>query len=84
MSKKMTKIFKSYEDFLNRPDKNVNGVSPEFSEKNPDWEEDNATNKGCWNCYSCKSCESCYSCKSCKSCYFCNFCYYNTKYLMEE
>ena len=77
-----TEISKSYEDFLNRPDKNVNGVSPEFAKKNPDWEEDNATNTGCWNCKSCDSCyfcKSCYSCNSCDSCKSCKSYYYDIK-----
>ena len=74
-----TEIFEAYENFLNRSDRKVNGVSPEFAEKNPDYAKDNATNTGCWNCESCCSCKSCNSCKyceSCESCYSCYFCYF--------
>ena len=66
-----TKIFKSYEDFLNRADKEVNGVSEDFAAKHPDYEKQNDTNIGCWNCYDCHYCEFCEYCESCqfsKSC----------------
>ena len=48
-----TEIFETYEDFLKREDKKVNGVSAAFAENNPNWEEDNKTNIGCWNCSDC-------------------------------
>lgn len=53
-----TEIFKSYLEFLRREDKTVNGVSPEFAEKHPDYEKQNATNKGCWDCSRCSGCSS--------------------------
>ena len=39
-----TQIFKSYEDFLNRADKSLNGVSEDFAAAHPDFEKDNETN----------------------------------------
>jgi len=42
----ITKIFKDYSDFLNREDKDVNGVDAEFAELYPDYEKENLTNKG--------------------------------------
>ena len=77
-----TKIFKSYEDFLNREDRSINGVSKDFAAKHPDFKKQNETNTGCWNCHSCyycfdcNSCDSCYSCKSCNDCELCNFCHW--------
>ena len=59
-----TKIYKSYEDFMKREDKNINGVSEDFAAKYPDFETQNQSRKGCWNCY---KCELCYFCESCKS-----------------
>lgn len=53
----MTQIFQSYSEFLNREDQTINGVSPQFAERVPDFEKQNETNKGCWNCVSCVRCE---------------------------
>ncbi len=36
-----TQIFKSYEDFLMREDKSINGVSENFAAKHPDFEKKN-------------------------------------------
>ena len=63
-----TQIFNSYSEFLKRKDKSVNGVSTEFAESNPNWEEMNETNKGCYNCTNCDSCYNCANCYNCKSC----------------
>jgi len=60
-----TQIFKTYQDFINRKDKKINGVSVVFSEDNPDFIEQNKTNKGCWNC------SGCYDCSDCSGCYDC-------------
>ena len=46
----MTQIFDSFSAFINRIDKTVNGVDADFVYANPDWEETNETNKGCWRC----------------------------------
>ena len=54
-----TEIFESYRAFLQREDKSVNGVSPRFAERFPNYAEMNETNTGCWNCYDCKYCKNC-------------------------
>jgi hypothetical protein len=91
MSFIMTQIFTSYEEFLQRDNKAVNGVSPQFAAAHPGWEKDNATNEGCWNCRFCAECTacidclactlcvdcvSCNNCLSCSSCSFCSACRY--------
>ena len=60
-----TQIFATYGDFLKREDKAVNGVSPEFAKSNPDYEEQQETNQGCWNCVYCKDCKDCKNCVGC-------------------
>ena len=71
-----TEIFKDYKAFINRNliDKDVNGVSPEFAEKNPNYINDNATNKGCWECVGCTHCTACYQCNYCQDCTACVGC----------
>lgn len=69
-----TQIFTDYEAFLAREDKDVNGVSPEHAEAVPNWEEDNKTNKGCWDCDNCTSCELCVECRYCTDCVSCSKC----------
>jgi hypothetical protein len=61
----MTQIFNSYIDFLNREDKEINGVSKDFAELNSDFEKQNETNKGCWNCSYCSDCSYCSYCSKC-------------------
>lgn len=39
-----TKIYKSYEAFLKRKDKNTNGVSESFAAEHPDFENQNKNN----------------------------------------
>jgi hypothetical protein len=72
-----TKVFKSYEDFLNREDKTLNGVTEEFFEayKSGIYDSDN---EGCWNCKSCSDCVGCVNCRDCQSstnCINSNLCY---------
>lgn len=70
-----TVVFKTYSDFLAREDKKINGVSPEFAEKHPDYEKQNETNIGCWNCsgcYDCYDCSRCYDCSGCSGCSDCS------------
>jgi hypothetical protein len=43
-----TQIFKSYDEFLQREDKSVNGVSDEFAQRHVNYAEQNETNTGCW------------------------------------
>jgi hypothetical protein len=46
-----TRIFKTREDFEDREEsRDVNGVSPDFAEKHPNFRTDNFRNYGCWNC----------------------------------
>jgi hypothetical protein len=70
----MTQIFKNYEEFSARSDKSVNGVSEEFANLHPNWDEQNLTNKSCWNCRNCKNCENCIECISCENCIECSEC----------
>jgi len=81
--KNKTQIFKNYQEFKNRPNKDVNGVTQELVDEmvkgnpNYDYIRDNATNTGCWNCYRCRECKDCISCKfsfDCSDCTYCNSC----------
>ena len=54
-----TLIFENYLAFLNRPDADTNGVSPQFAADNPDYEKQNETNKSCWGCSDCSRCSDC-------------------------
>jgi hypothetical protein len=69
-----TLIFNSYNEFLKRPDKLINGVSQDFANENPKYEAMNETNKACWNCSSCYDCSYCSSCSSCFDCSYCSSC----------
>ena len=69
-----TKIFKDYSEFLQREDKAENGVSQIFADNNPNWEAQNATNKGCWNCSGCSGCSGCFDCSDCSDCFDCSGC----------
>lgn len=53
-----TEIFADSAAFAARPDKTVNGVSPEFAAANPGWDEERG-NRGCWNCSRCSGCSGC-------------------------
>lgn len=69
-----TLIFESYSAFLDREDKEINGVSAEFAERVPNYEAQNETNKGCWNCSDCSRCSGCYGCYDCYGCSDCSDC----------
>lgn len=72
-----TRIFENYNAFINRVDKTVNGVSPEFAIFYPNWQQMNETNKGCWNCVNCTFCENCTHCHNSVKCIntiLCNGC----------
>jgi len=71
-----TKIYKSKEDFLNRKNKNGNGVSEYFAHKHPNWEEMNSSNVGCWDCSYCSDCSDCSYCYRCYDCSYCSYCSY--------
>jgi hypothetical protein len=69
-----TQIFKTYLEFSKRDNKSINGVSPKFAENHPNWEDENKTNKGCWNCSGCSGCSDCSGCSGCyhrSDCYDC-------------
>ena len=70
-----THVFNSYDDFLKRPYKSVNGVSIDFANKHPDYRKYNLTNIGCWNCVGCVRCAECTSCRYCSECTICIECY---------
>jgi hypothetical protein len=72
----ITEVFNSYEDFLAREDKTINGVSIEFSIKHPNYKDMNKTNIGCYNCNNCNNCNNCDNCYNCDYCYSCNYCNY--------
>ena len=72
-----TKIFKSYDEFLNRKDKSLNGVSEGFSKNNPNYLIQNKANVGCWNCShcdDCSHCSDCFRCSDCSDCFRCSHC----------
>jgi len=74
-----TQIFETHQEFKNREDKSVNGVSSEFAERYPNWRQTNETNEGCWNCVGCEYCTYCANCQECKSCKHCrNYCAFCT------
>ena len=68
-----TEIFASYEEFLKREDKTVNGVSSLFAKYDPDYEESNNTNEGCWECIGCSYCVNCAFCVFCSKCSDCTY-----------
>jgi len=64
----MVQVFNSYEEFNDRKDKTICGISVEFSVKYPDYLINNKTNIGCWNCVGCYRCVNCFECVSCIDC----------------
>jgi len=82
-----TEIFNSYEEFKNRPDKIVNGVTQQFIDDikfidyGYDYLDDNQTNSGCWCCQYCVDCKNCdktlgcVECQECIECIDCRYCY---------
>lgn len=69
-----TLIFDNYHDYYTYCLKymcRVNGVSKEFAKQHPNFKEDNATNRGCWNCLNCTKCAGCVSCVNCHLCLCC-------------
>ena len=84
-----TEIFKDYNDFLKRKNKDINGVSEEFAKAHPYYEADNETNTSCWECSDCSDCSwcvgcsHCYECEECFDCFDCFECFecYECKHL---
>lgn len=70
-----TRIYKSYAHFLKRKNKEDNGVSPEFAAQNPNFKQDNLSNKGCYDCSDCTDCHGCSGCHGCSDCSDCSGCY---------
>ena len=70
----ITKIYKTYSEFLQRENKEENGVSASFAELNPTYEKQNETNKACWNCRDCSYCSGCSDCRDCSYCSYCSYC----------
>lgn len=64
-------IFKDCEEFYNREDKYINGVSEEFLSDN-DLTLDNVNLVdciGCWNCANCINCDYCEYCEYAVDCF---------------
>lgn len=68
-----TIVFENLEEFRNREDKTINGVTQEFADAHPGWDAE-LGNTGCWNCDSCYSCGTCSDCRACRDCYACQDC----------
>jgi len=69
-----TEIFETYQAFLARPNKAINGVSPDYAGANPDYENQNSSNVACWNCIDCIDCENCKYCRASTDCVGCIRC----------
>ena len=67
-------IFKDYDEFLNRSDKSVNGVTQKFLDENYLILEHLQLKNciGCFNCFNCKDCINCKDCLNCEDCKDCN------------
>ena len=65
-----TLVFSSYEQFLAREDKSINGVPDPKNLPSSD-----TGNVGCWNCVHCTDCVHCETCLSCVTCTNCTDCY---------
>ena len=65
-----TKIYENYQDFLNREDKKMNGVTLAFLEENNiNLNGLNLTNcESCFNCVNCRKCNNCRNCEKCENC----------------
>lgn len=70
------KIYKSYEDFINREDKNLNGFTIEFLHQ-IDGDVNLTDSIGCWNCIDCTECTNCVNCVRCSKCTNCNDCFFS-------
>lgn len=80
-----TEVFENYEEFENREDVTINGVSRKVFENIYAWEnpvikglirmrKDNVTNIGCWNCVDCTNCVDCHNLDNCHNCSDCEHC----------
>lgn len=57
-------IFKDYEEFKNRYDKSINGVSQQFLDDNS-LTLDNVNLVDCVGCWNCQNCLNCINCEDC-------------------
>ena len=71
-------IFKDYDEFCNREDKAINGVTQEFLDHfKITLNGLNVINcEGCWNCEDCEDCKECINCFDCAYCIDCKRCMY--------
>lgn len=74
INKNKTEVFNSYEDFLKRKDKSINGVCKKFIAIAPNYKKDNKTNTACWNCEGCINCNNCINSARCVGCEYCVDC----------
>ena len=70
------RVFKDYEDFLENKNDGENGVSQEslnnyYAGDIKKAEDDNISNKGCFDCVKCVMCENCIRCAYLANCYYC-------------
>jgi hypothetical protein len=76
-----TKIYNDVGEFYLRKNLAENGVDKQFALNNPNYINDNITNKGCWNCLSTIYSHGCYNCENCNNLHLCgmskncSFCY---------
>ena len=73
------KIYKNFADYLRKRKDGENGCTQEFLNGYYDgdekaFENDNATNKECYNCFNCRDCRGCRGCAKCTDCSFCTSC----------
>ena len=64
-----TIYFPSYEEFLKRKDKSLNGTNKQFQVT-----DNESSNEGCWNCVECNECIGCINCINCINCCHCTNC----------
>ena len=69
-------IFKNYEEFLQRQDKTINGVSEEWlDDYGLTFDDIKLINcEGLWNCDNCEGCINCENCFNCLNCTYCIKC----------
>lgn len=76
-----TRIYNDCGDFRERANIMDNGVSKDFALAHPNYIQDNATNKGCFNCLNTTNSHGSYNCFNCTNVHLCgeltncSFCY---------
>jgi hypothetical protein len=69
-----TEIFADYSAFVNRTDKDTNGVTQSFADEHPNYVAENTTNTACFNLTGCSNCTDCSRCSGCSGCTDCTRC----------